>query len=378
MIVCHITSVHHPLDTRIFYKECTSLARSGFEVNLVVPLDPAEKKPETPAGVRIIGVPKPRLRRQRFTSTAWQVYRAAKSINADLYHFHDPELMFVGLLLLKHGHKVIYDIHEDAPRSMLSPGRDYLPNYSKRAVGWLLERLENFSARRVTACVAATPKIAARFRSIQSGVWTINNFPILDELAEPASTAWGDRNSEIAYIGNIALARGLREMVEAMEFLPGELRTRLKLAGSFSPAECRREVVGLRGWSAVDELGFLNRKSVRQVLSQVRAGLVLFHPEPNHVEAQPNKLFEYMSAGIPVIASNFPLWRELIEGEGCGLVVDPLNSREIASAIEYVLTHDDEAEAMGRRGREAVEQRYNWSHEEKKLVTLYNSLLAGG
>jgi len=85
-----------------------------------------------------------------------------------------------------------------------------------------------------------------------------------------------------------------------------------------------------------------------------------------------------MSAGIPVIASNFPLWRELIEGEGCGLVVDPLNSREIASAIEYVLTHDDEAEAMGRRGREAVEQRYNWSHEEKKLVTLYNSLLAGG
>jgi glycosyltransferase involved in cell wall biosynthesis len=130
-------------------------------------------------------------------------------------------------------------------------------------------------------------------------------------------------------------------------------------------------VTGTTGWDRVVEHGQLSRSAVAELLQGVQAGLVLFHPEPNHVEAQPNKLFEYMSAGIPVIASDFPLWRDLIERECCGLAVDPLDEAAIASAIEYVLTHPDEAEAMGRRGRLAVERTYNWQPQAHKLLDLY-------
>ena len=105
------------------------------------------------------------------------------------------------------------------------------------------------------------------------------------------------------------------------------------------------------------------------------AGMVIFRPVPNHINSQPNKLFEYMSAGIPVIASNFPLWQQIVEGNKCGLCVDPLNTRAIAEAIDYMVEHPEEAEEMGQNGREAVLEKYNWEIEEQKLLSFYQQVL---
>jgi hypothetical protein len=85
-------------------------------------------------------------------------------------------------------------------------------------------------------------------------------------------------------------------------------------------------------------------------------------------------MFEYMAAGIPVIASDFPLWRSIVMGAGCGLLVNPRDPSSIAKAISYLLTHDAEAEAMGKRGRAAVKLQYNWNTEERKLLNFYASL----
>ncbi|MFA7567584.1 MAG: glycosyltransferase, partial [Alkalispirochaeta sp.] len=127
-------------------------------------------------------------------------------------------------------------------------------------------------------------------------------------------------------------------------------------------------------WKHVDFHGWLDRLGVRAILEQSTAGLVTFHPLPNHTDAQPNKMFEYMAAGIPVIASNFPLWREIIEGNQCGICVDPLNPEEIAKAIDYLVTHPQEAAELGQNGRQAVEKKYNWHQEEVKLLQLYSAL----
>ena len=168
-------------------------------------------------------------------------------------------------------------------------------------------------------------------------------------------------------------------MIQAMNLMPDSLHVRLKLAGPFIPPSLQEEVRRLPGWERVDKLGVLEMSAVMDLLSQVRAGLVLIHhPLTRFKPGLPVKMFEYMAMGLPVIASDCPPWREIIEGAGCGLLVDPAKPQVIAEAIEYVLSHPDEAENMGRRGRQAIENQYNWETEKHKLLQLYASLLKPG
>jgi len=221
--------------------------------------------------------------------------------------------------------------------------------------------------------VAATPAIAKRFPAGKTVI--VQNFPILNELVSPDPTPYQNRPAKIIYVGGITVIRGIREMVQAMSLVPESLNARLVLVGAFSPPSLEAEVRGLPGWDRIEFVGWQDRASVARLLGEARAGLVLFHPEPNHLEAQPNKLFEYMSAGLPVIASDFPLWREIVEKERCGLLVDPLDPAAIAKVIQWILEHPEEAEAMGRRGQKAVFERYNWDTEAAKLIALYRRLI---
>ncbi|MCA1750473.1 MAG: glycosyltransferase [Flavobacteriales bacterium] len=136
-----------------------------------------------------------------------------------------------------------------------------------------------------------------------------------------------------------------------------------------------KEVTGYPGWRNVDEHGFLGREEVAEVLGKSKAGVVTFHPLPNHIDAQPNKMFEYMSAGVPIITSDFPLWKEIVEGCKCGICVDPLNPEAIASAVNFIVANPRDAEKMGENGQKAVLEKYNWSIEKLKLFKLYRSIL---
>lgn len=128
-------------------------------------------------------------------------------------------------------------------------------------------------------------------------------------------------------------------------------------------------------WAVVNELGFVDRKGVRDVLGRSFAGLVTLHPVPNYLDALPVKMFEYMAAGIPVIASDFPLWREIIESSQCGVCVNPMKPEEIAQAVDRLVNNPAEARQLGENGRRAVLDRYNWAVEEKKLFQLYEYIL---
>ena len=197
----------------------------------------------------------------------------------------------------------------------------------------------------------------------------INNFPLLNEFANVID--WRQKENEVVYVGGISKIRGIEEIVSALAYTDG---VRLNLAGKFSEKVVEEKIQNLQSWSRVNGLGFLNRQRLKKVFAKSRAGLVTFLPVPNHIDAQPNKMFEYMSAGLPIIASNFPLWREIVEGNQCGLCVDPLNTKAIGKAIQYIIDHPEESERMGKNGRKAVEQKYNWDHEKQKLMDLYKSL----
>jgi glycosyltransferase involved in cell wall biosynthesis len=359
-----LTTAHPLFDTRIFHKEAKSLVKEGYDVTLVAQHDKEEVVDE----IRIVPLSKPKSRLERMTKAVWQAYRIALAENADLYHFHDPELIPVGLLLRIRAKKVIYDVHEDLPRQTM--GKHYLPQYLKKFLAWLIEVMENAGSRYFSAICTATPYIRDRFKKVNGKSLDINNYPILTELAS-FDVQWEDRLNKICYIGGIADVRGIVELVDAMEEINGEL----DLAGSFSPALLRSELIGKSGWKKVNELGFVDRDRVKSILATSRAGIVTLHPLINYLDSLPVKMFEYMAAGIPVVASDFPFWREIIEKHNCGICVDSHNPQEIAMAVNRLLTDNELAAAMGENGRRAVEEVYNWHNEEQKLLNLYQELI---
>ena len=362
MKVCILTSVHYPFDTRIFHKEAKTLRSAGYEVILIA----QHERQETIDGISIIPLRKPSNRIERMTKTVWQAYKAALKTDADIYHFHDPELIPIGLLLKGTGKKVIYDVHEDVPRQNLS--KSYIPKHLRKPLSAFIEAIEAFSTKRFDAVITATPFINERFLKMGANAVNINNYPIVSELSVEDSN-WDKKERAVCYVGGIAKIRGAYEMVEAI----GRTDYRLIFAGDFEPG-LEERLRQLHGWKNVEALGFVDRNGVRDVMSRSMTGLVILHPTINYIDSLPVKMFEYMSAGLPVIASNFSLWKEIVEGNKCGICVDPLNPREIAEAIQWMIEHPNEAKAMGENGRRAVEERYNWENEEKKLLELYAKL----
>jgi len=366
MKICVLTSVHPVFDTRIFHKECRTLEGAGHEVVLVAQHD-GDAVVES---IAIRGLRQVQSRADRFLGTIKAVARRAFAERADVYHFHDPELISVGSLLKLRGKRVVYDVHEDVPQQIL--GKPWIPALLRRPVGagaWLAEA---GAARMFDRLVAATPRIASRFPSKRTVL--VQNYPILGELHDASSAPFAERPMHLAYVGVLSPERGGGELGDAMALLPDRFDARLQLAGTIWPSTLEDRLRAAPGWGRIDFLGWQNREQVAALLGRVRCGVVTFLDRPNHVAAQPNKLFEYMSAGLPVIASDFPLWREIVDGAGCGLLVDPADPRAVAAAITRLLDTPDEAEAMGRRGREAVEKTYNWGTEAAKLVKMYEDL----
>ena len=364
--VVHVTSAHKVNDVRINHKECETLSAAGFDVTLIGLEEAVKNKSFT-----IIPLPIPKNRAQRMLCSSVRAYKAAVQADGLIYHLHDPEMLSFALLLKWKRKKVIFDAHEDLPDQILS--KDWIPSGLRGVVSGLAAWFEKISTRFVDGYVAATPSIAKRFPKEKTTV--IQNFPLPDELLSFGGLDYPERPFEVAYIGGITRIRGINEMVDAMQHIPARFTARLSLAGEFETSGLFEAIRQKPGWSLVNYLGQRPRSELRPILERSRAGLVICYPEKNHIEAQPNKLFEYMSAGIPVVASDFPLWRSLIESVGCGILVDPKDPHAISKAITWIFEHPTEAQEMGKRGREAVEKYYNWPTEARKLIDLYREFL---
>lgn len=363
--IAHLTSAHPRSDMRIFAKQCRTLAAHGYDVTLVVADGRGDEVRE---GVAIADVGHLPGRIRRMLSTTRRVHDMAVALDADVYQLHDPELLPVGLALKRRGKKVIFDSHEDVARQLL--GKPYLGAVSARLASFAFSLLERHACARFDGLIAATPFIRDHLLKVNPATVDVNNFPLADELL--STTPPSQKQAEVCYVGGIGAIRGIRELVRAAQLLRSPAR--INLAGAFSEPALAAEVRTDPGWRRVNDLGVLDRAGVRAMMARSVAGLVTFQRLPNHLDAHPTKMFEYMSAGIPVIASDFPLWRDIIEGSGCGICVDPADPAAIAAAIDHLVSHPAIAAAMGARGRRAVLEKYNWAVQADKLTQFYGAI----
>ena len=361
--VCILTTVHSPFDVRIFHKQAKSLVRAGYDITMIAQHD----KDEVVDGVKILALKKPRNRLERLVKTTSAAYRKALLVDADIYHFHDPELIPVGLKLRRQGKMVIYDVHEDYYESIKL--KSWLPALIRYGVAGLFSKYEMASSRKFNLVITATRALERKFKAVQCSAKWISNYPIKEEFYVDLKEHHA-ANHKVCFVGGISEIRAIREMVPAA-YLAG---TPLILAGEFESKALYEEMESKPDWSVVEEKGYVDRKGVADIFSESIAGLILYHSHPTAPFSQPNKLFEYMAAGLPVIASNYPLWKEIIENNKCGICVNPLDVEEIARAIKHIASHPEESQKMGANGKKAVAEKYNWAIEEKKLMQIYEEL----
>jgi glycosyltransferase involved in cell wall biosynthesis len=323
------------------------------------------------AGVKIYDVGQPAGRLNRMIGVVLRIYRRANALNSEIYHFHDPELFFVGIMLTLRGRKVIFDIHEDYPKDIFS--KRWIPLLLQFPVSWAMTVLNWVAAKIFAALIIAWPDINRPY--MEHKVTLVGNYPILGDL--PEGCPYLERSYELVMTGEISVMRSAREIIDACGQVSGCESFKLVVVGKVDEEVFENEFLESIRSSPIKYQGWVPLAQAYELIAQSRGGLALYYPEPNHFNSEPTKLYEYMAAGVPVITSNFKKYRELVETLKCGIVVDPTDAGEIAKAIMWILNNSEEAQAMGCRGRKAVEERFHWGLEERKLVNLYDGLASG-
>jgi len=362
--VCILTTVHQPFDTRIFHKEAKTLVQAGYDVILIA----QHNKNEIVDGVKIIALPKPRNRFMRIFGLTWQTLFLALHQRADIYHFHDPELISIGVLLRLLGKKIIYDVHEDLPKQVLN--KEWIGNVSIRKVAaFVMNIIEQIGASFFNRIVVVTSDISRKFPKNKTVI--LRNYPILKLIDNTTPANYKKNKPVIIYAGGLTKVRGTKEIVQAMEYI-GE-RAELWLLGKWESEEFRYECENSKGWNNTRYLGFIPLDEVFQYMKMADIGLCLLHPIKNYITGLPVKAFEYMACSLAIIMSDFYRMQKIF-GK-CALFAKSYDPKDIADKIMYLLNHSNETRRLGDRGRELIEEKYSWEVESKKLIMLYNSFI---
>lgn len=365
MTVVHLTTVHSFEDNRILEKECAYLRRAGFDVRLLAH-SVGEEVPSPPPHVTLLGATRPgRLRRVPVGYV--RALRALRRVRPRpvLLHLHDPELIPFGILYrLVSRIPVIYDSHEDLPLQ-IAQGKTYIPRPARKLLQWLGRGLEKAANIGLSAVVVATPRLAKNYSHPRTVL--VQNFPWLNSFSAPRNYVPGGR---FVYCGVVADIRGAQEMLHATEAITG---AELHLAGRVPDAQLLRQLQS--AGPRVVYHGTVHPSRIPEIVGDAQVGLCILKPIPNYLEAQSTKLYEYMAAGRPFIASNFPYWVDQLGSLDAGVFVDPEDVDGVVKAMQDLLDNPERAQRMGDNGRRGVEETFNFEKEGARLVSLYEILL---
>lgn len=363
--VCHLSSVHKWNDTRIFYKECITLAKSGYDVYLVAPNAPTQ----TIDNVSIRGVEvKKSGRLNRIIFVSWKVLRKGLSTKSKIYHFHDPELIWIGIILRILGKKVIFDVHENVRAQIKDKEWVVFPKF----VAFMYSILEWISAKLFHIIIAEDS-----YETIFKGKTTVTkvlNYPNL-EVFKSIRTQPSQENG-ILYVGLVSKLRGIFEIIDALKRLDDKgVQFHFHCVGPMFE-NIKTEIEQNKNYQQIKNnitfYGHLPVYEAYKLAEKSKLGVSILHPVPNYLRSYSTKIFEYMALGLPFIVSDFEIYNFVKEKE-VGFCVNPLSSEEIAEKMSLVLENKFDIEAMIRREIE-ISETYSWKNQEINLIELYTKI----
>lgn len=370
--ICHMTSAHPRYDIRIFHKECISLAKHGYEIYLLVNDTKSDEKKD---GVQIVSsnfVPKGRI--QRMIKSRKYLYQKAVEINADIYHFHDPELLGIGYKLKKAGKKVVFDCHEFYSNQIIYE-KEYIPKILRRIISFLYSSYETRVVKALDAVIIPTTFSGVNiFENRAKRTVYINNVPKLEEFYEQYKEAEKqsdvNRGFSVCHIGTLSHVRGISYLIQAAY----KSQVKLILGGTFISTDFEKQIKDMEEYGEVDYRGYIGRDEVLNVYKESNIGIctILHIGQNDMLDNFATKVYEYMSMGLPVIITDYPYARTIMKEHKFGILVNPEDSNEISKTINFLKEHPDIASEMGKNGRKLIKEKYNWSIEEKKLFDLYD------
>jgi glycosyltransferase involved in cell wall biosynthesis len=368
--ICHISTVHYVQDDRIFYKECLSLSKH-YTVYLIAP----EQKEYDLNGVHILPVPPFKNRFIRiFLGSFIALYKALFNAKAEIYHFHDPELILVGLILKLFGKKVIYDMHELVYESIAD--KEWLSPFLSRLLKKTYLSLEKLAIKKFDAIILAEdgymPYFVKNYSNYLPKLWLIRNYPIV-ELIDNSANAMKKAEDKIRliYMGGISRQRGIKELIMSLNRTAANVE--LMLIGNWDSQDLKNECEALEGWRKVNYVGFVNLNEIYKYLAIADVGISLLYPIKNYQTSLPVKVFEYMTMSKPVLMSDFPLWIEKFSTNA--VFANPYDEKDIADKINQLLGSESLRKELGENGRVLIDREYSWKNEAVSLIEMYQTIL---
>ena len=368
--VCYFTSKDDN-DIRVFHKECTSLVKAGYDVSMVCP-NAVERVQN---GVKIYGVEyHDNSERSRFFKLPKLLFEKALSLDADIYHFNDPASVPYGAKLKAMGKKVIFDAFEDHPSMWMNRGTG-IKGLIFKTIGWAYKQYEMQQAKKFDGILVCYHWTKDRLKKVNPNVELVLNFPIINRDEVKERPLRSSSNVSVCYAGTISDAWNIPTVIDAVDMVEG---ASFNLAG-WTGEELMNRMKSQNGWKKVNFFGKLPKAEVNtKVYDKSDIGVAFYHYSPlchgKVGNMSNNKLFEYLLMGMPVICTDFDLWKEVVEGNKCGLCVNPSDASGIANAIKYIQEHPEEAYQMGLNGQKAALEKYNWDSQEKIMLEIYNKI----
>lgn len=368
--VCHVISGYYRNDPRIFQRQCKSLKKAGLDVCILTNDDLND---EIIDDIQVYSC------RDYWTSRIYillfakkQFSKRAIEIDADIYQLHSPELLSLGIMLKRKGKKVIYDAHEDLPRHIIE--KDWIPKFFRRPLSIFVEFHMNKNLRRYDAIVSPHNHVVDRLKKINNNTILITNFAKVLSRDNFTLSDYIGRKSSICYSGTVYLHSNQISILDAINSLndinyniAGYISPEYKKILFFHPASDKINFIGRIPWGEL--IGFYNNS---------RIGIVIIDYKMNLGNKKGtfavNKMFEYMESGLPIICSDYELWKDVVDTYNCGICVEPGNVDQISNAINFLLENPETAYQMGQNGRKAVLDKYNWQSQEIVYVDLFKNL----